>query len=349
MKGWACIARLGGIGDNLVAASPLRPLKRLGYMTEVITSAMASSVYLNNPFMDKLSVKQDGEIPGGDLWQTWFATRAGEYDIMVNLSNSMETRHAMHKASTWFWWPQDYRRKMCAGSYLETAHDVVGVAHEFGPLFFPREDELDRARRTMEEQIGGPYITWVIAGSRVDKAYPYAPHVICRILSELKIPIVMTGVGPMQFEMAKTVQEDVMRSNSKLQGLHLALSPQGSDPGGEQHWSIRRTLTQAHMSDLVITPDTGTGWAVALEPMPKIALMSHASAENITKHWVNTTTLHADINRVPCWPCHRLHDDMSTCMPAKDNPNSAACMADISVQSIVETVEKVWRGKHAIA
>src|SRR5262245_10338091 len=222
MKGWACIARLGGVGDNLVAASPLRPLKRLGYMNEFITSEMASPVFLNNPYIDKLSVKQEGELPGGDFWHTWFATRAGEYDLLVNLSNSMETRHAFHKGSTWFWWPPDYRRKICAGSYLETAHDIVGVAHEFGPLFFPTEDELDRAKRTRDEQIGGRYLTWVIGGSRVDKAYPYAPHVICRILSELQIPVVLVGIGPMQFEMARTVHEEVKRSNSSDKGLHLA-------------------------------------------------------------------------------------------------------------------------------
>ena len=30
-SGWVCVARFGGIGDNLICASPLRPLKRLGY------------------------------------------------------------------------------------------------------------------------------------------------------------------------------------------------------------------------------------------------------------------------------------------------------------------------------
>jgi ADP-heptose:LPS heptosyltransferase len=342
MKGWACIARLGGIGDNLVAASPLRPLKRLGYMTEVITSAMAASVFNNNPFVDKLSVKQEGELPGGDMWQTWFATRSGEYDLLVNLSNSMETRHALHRGTTGFWWPQDYRRKMCAGSYLETAHDIVGVPHEFGPLFFPTEEEVDRAMETRDNQIGGPYLTWVIAGSRVDKAYPYAPHAICRIISELKIPVVLVGTGPLQFQMAKAVHEEVVRSNSTEKGLHLALSPEGADPGGLQHWSQRRSITQAWLSDCVITPDTGVGWAVAMERMPKVALMSHASDENITKHWVNTISLKADQNRVPCWPCHRLHDDIGTCTPSKDNPQAAACMADISVQSILDAVRKSW-------
>src|SRR5262245_57835348 len=142
-KGWACICRLGGIGDNLIASSVLRPLHTLGYRNEVITSENAACVFLNNPFVDKLSVKRDGEIPGGDYWQTWFATRSNEYDLMVNLSNSCETRHALHRGTTGFWWPQDYRREMCAGSYLETAHKIVGVPMEFGPLFFPTEEEYD--------------------------------------------------------------------------------------------------------------------------------------------------------------------------------------------------------------
>jgi ADP-heptose:LPS heptosyltransferase len=96
------------------------------------------------------------------------------------------------------------------------------------------------------------------------------------------------------------------------------------------------------MADLVVTPDTGTAWAVAMEQMPKIVMVSHASAENITKHWVNTTTLHADPQRVPCWPCHRLHNDISTCVPDKDVGKGAACMGDISVETVVQAVDKAW-------
>jgi len=338
---WACICRLGGIGDNLVASSPMRPLKRLGYMTEMITSEMASSVLRNNPFIDKLSVKGKDDIPGGDEWQKWFARRSSEYDLFVNLSNSMETRHALHRTLTAFWWPQDYRRKLCAGSYLETAHDIVGVAHEFGPLFFPTDEERERARKTKRENIGPRCLAWVISGSRPDKIYPYSAAAICRIIKELDLPVVMVGVGGKQFEMAKLVLEDVKRTNSSEKGLHLALSPEGSDPGGHQHWSTRRSISQVLASDIVVTPDTGLGWACAMEPMPKIALMSHASDENITKHWVNTETLHADPNNVPCWPCHRLHDDMTTCTPAKDGGAAAACMADIPVETIVQTVERL--------
>lgn len=347
---WACVARFGGVGDNLIAASVLRPLKKLGYMVEVLTTAKDThTVYLNNPFIDKLSLKADGEIPGGSDWQKWFAARQGEFDLFVNLSHTCEYRHALFADQTQFWWPQDYRRKLCAGSYLETVHDVVGVPHMFGPLFFPTEEEKERAAKTRDEQIGGRYIAWVISGSRIDKIYPYTGMVICRIIKELNIPVVLIGVGDKQFEFAQKIQDDVRRTNSSLKGLHLALSPANSDPGGHQNWSIRRSLTQAMAADLVVTPDTGVAWAVAMEDVPKLVMVSHSSVENITKHWVNTVTLHADPDNVPCWPCHRLHNDISTCTPNKDGGHAAACISDISVETVVTEVERLWHRNNVVS
>src|SRR5262249_47630602 len=93
---WACVARMGGIGDNLIAASVLRPLKGLGYNVEVMTSKLAAAVYQNNPFIDKLTVKEDGDIPGGDLGTAWFKARAKECDQFFHLSYSVEVRHALH-------------------------------------------------------------------------------------------------------------------------------------------------------------------------------------------------------------------------------------------------------------
>lgn len=337
---WACIARMGGVGDNLIAGSVLRPLKKLGYMTEVITSELAGVVFHNNPYVDKLSFKGEKDIPGGDDWTKWFAARANEYDIFGHFSHSGEVRHALFPNSTAFWARPEYRRKMCAGSYLETAHDLVGMPYDFGPLFFPTEEELDRAQGVKDNAIKSDYITWVISGSRIDKIYPYATMAIPRLIKETGLAVVMVGAGGKQFAMATQIQDDVRRTNSSLQGLHLALSPDGSDPGGHQNWPIRRSLTQAMLGDLVITPDTGIAWACAMEDMPKIAMVSHASAENITKHWKNTTTLHADPMRVPCWPCHRLHNDISTCTPNRDGGAGAACISDISVEVLVQAVKK---------
>jgi len=342
---WAGIARFGGVGDDLIAASVLRPLKQLGYMVEVISSDKdPSTVFLNNPFIDKLSLKSDGDIPGGDDWQQWFAKRAKEYDLFVNLSHTCESHHALFKGSTEFWWPQDYRRKMCAGSYLETVHDIVGVPHTFGPLFFPTDEELHHAEQ-WKRTVSGPYLSWVAAGSRIDKIYPYAAMAIGRIIKELNIPVVLFGVGDKQTEMANQMRDHIVRQNGTRDMLYMAVQ---DNVVPEKRWPLRATLTQAMVSDLVVTPDTGIAWAVAMEAMPKICMVSHASAENITKHWVNTTTLHADPERVPCWPCHRLHDAMDTCTPNKDGGHAAACISDISVEKIVLEVERLWRKNNVV-
>jgi ADP-heptose:LPS heptosyltransferase len=340
MKRWAAIARFGGIGDNLIAGSILAPLKRMGYMTEVITGSPNHVVFMHNPHIDKLSVKVvERDLPQGDLlaWQKWIASRANEYDIFLHASHSCEGRHAVFPSMSSFWWPEEYRRKLCAGSYLETAHDIAGVPHEFGPLYYSSDEEKEFSLR-VKNKIGDRFILWVLSGTRIDKVYPYATIAVARIVKELKANVVLMG-GPTEKEhsMATAIRDAVALANGTRDGVHLAV-PTDS---GELCWPLRTSLSFALVADLVVTPDTGPAWAVAMEPMPKIMMVSHASAENITKHWRNTITLHADPNRVPCWPCHRLHDEPSTCVVNKEE-NGAACISDISVERLIQTVEQLW-------
>ena len=347
MNRWAAVARLGGLGDDLIAGSVCAPLKKQGYMVEMICSEPNHVVFLNNPHIDKLSVKQvPRDMPQGDpkAWQAWFNTRANEYDVFIHLTHSVEGRHAVFEAMTSFWWPDDYRRKVCAGNYLETAHEIAGVPFEFGPLYYATDEEKTRALETKKLLMGDKKcVTFILSGSRIDKVYPYCSFLVARIVKELDAHVVLMGAGPKEFAMAQAIVKHVKLSNSTTDlecGVHLALSPQESEHGGLYNWPIRRSLGYAiTASDVVITPDTGPAWACALEPMPKIALLSHASAENITKNWINTTTLHADQNRVPCWPCHKLHDTKDTCVENKEK-NGAACISDISVETIMGHVKK---------
>jgi len=331
---------MGGVGDNLVAASPARALKRQGYMVEVLTSEPNHVVFHNNPWIDKLTVKNvQLDIAENDLgkWQEWMRGRAKEYDVFVHASHSMEGRHAVFRIMTSFWWPDEMRRRICAGSYLETAHEIAGVPYDFGPLYFPTDEEK-RLARQVTSIMGDRYICWVLSGTRIDKVYPLAYYAIARIIKEVDAPVLLMG-GPSEKEqaMAKVIKENVELQNGGREGLHIAV-PQD----GPACWPLRTSLALVHGASLVVAPDTGPAWAVALEPMPKVIMVSHASGENITKHWINTTTLHADPNRVPCWPCHRLHDDISTCVPNKEN-NGAACISDISVERVVRAVGEKWK------
>jgi FkbM family methyltransferase len=343
-SGWAAVVRCGGVGDNLIAASVCRPLKEQGYKVEMITQTPNDVIFQNNPFIDKISVYEAKDWPTElDKWQDWFRMRSREYSRFANFSHSCECRHALFPIQTWFWWPQEYRRKMCAGNYLETVHDIIGVPHTFGPLFFPTDEELAQAHVTKRKLGKGPIIGWCLAGTRIDKVYPYAPLLIGRLIKELDAQVVMLGAPPphRDAEIAKIVQESVKAQNGSDSGLSHAGSPSLQD----QTWPIRRILTFAAQCDLVIGPDTGPSWGVAFEPVPKIVMVSHTSVENITKHWVNTVTLHADPTRVPCWPCHRLHTTFETCCPTKVNDGEfAACISDINAESIIQTARQLLQG-----
>jgi ADP-heptose:LPS heptosyltransferase len=343
-KKWAGVCRMGGVGDNLVAASVLAPLKRAGYMTEVIAQAPHHVMFENNPFMDRLIVKQKEDFPGdgGLQWQQWFDTRGREYDLFANLSHTMEHLVAFFPGQTAFYWPAPFRRKMADHSYIELVHDMFGMPHEFGRLFWPTDEECEDVVEKRRQFGSDRLVGWCLSGTRIDKVWAYAPMAISRIIRELGAHVILLGAPSLQhIEMAQTVESEVARHNGSTKGLNTALSLDAANP----QWPMRRILAMAGACDLVIGPDTGPMWAVAFESMPKIMMLSHASAKNITSHWVNTRTLHADQGRVPCWPCHRLHNGIETCRPNKEN-NGAACISDISVETVVSTAAELLEIDH---
>ena len=337
-SGWAAVCRFGGIGDNLMVSSVLPQLRAKYGRVEVITQAPQSGVFENNPHVDKLSIYERGDLPGdNDAWQAWFRLRAKEYDFFVNLSHSCETSLVFMRGQTQFWWPVEVRRKLCDRSYLEFVHDVCGLPYECDPRFFPTAEEKEQALRTRARYAAGRRVVgWCLTGTRLDKIYPYTALAIARLIRELDASVMMFGAPGKDLELARQVQAHVKRQNGDDAGLLLALSPDPENPT----WPVRRNIAQLQACDLAIGPDTGPMWGVAREPLPKIMLLSHASPTNITRHWVNTATLHADPARVPCWPCHRLHDAPDTCVASADG-QAAACVSDLSVETVLATARRL--------
>lgn len=354
-SGWACVARFGGIGDNLMACSAVRALKRKGLKVEVITSHdCAWQVFLHNPHIDKLSVKTKSEIPPDSMgWQKWMRGRADEYDVFAHLSHTCEQSLAFFPAQTQFHWPAHMRRKIANKNYLEMVHDVAGCSYDFGPLFYMNEDERDWMMET-KAKVGDRCIAVCMSGSRVDKMHPRLPALVSRIMSELEIPVVLLGDQDRNFEDAKNIEKLVIANLGSSKGLHVAISSHADEHGNRAiDWPIRRSLAFCQVSDLVIGPDTGLMWGVAFESMPKIMLQGHASPENTTKYWINTITLTADQQRVPCWPCHQLHEATDGQYPPyctiNEDKTGAACISDISIETIMQhakallTEEEKWK------
>lgn len=365
-KEWCGIFRGGGIGDDIVTTSPL-PLLRAKYgHVEFITHGPQAVIYENNPYIDKLTVLPDNKPlhSSATEWQKWFSERAIEYAFFANLSHTVEARLALLTGQTDFYRPASWRRKHCGMSYLENTHDACDVPYDFtiGPRFYPTDAEKADARR-LKGEMGGVNIGFVLGGTRIDKMHPRSAMIVARLLREIPdSSVVMFGAGQRDFEIAKQIDKHVVDSNSDHDRLHLALSAGKGEPetplsaadakrqDGQRdtQWPLRRSLTQAQHCDLLISPDSGLAWACAMEAMPKVMLLSHASGENITKHWRNTVSLSADPAVVKCFPCHQLHDEPSTCTANSDN-TGAACITDISVERIMRTVKGLLERRPVMA
>lgn len=334
LNDWSCIARYGGCGDNIVASSVLAPLRKKYGHVEMITQRPYHVVFENNPFIDKLSVYDQGAISTDPLvWKSWHDVRAKEYAFFANLSHSMETLRAFLPAQTQFSWPAEWRRKFAGQSYIETVADICGVPYEDCiPRFYPTDEEQQKADETILKITNKekPIIGWVLSGTRVDKVYPASSITIARMIMELDCHVLLFGGPGRDFEMAKQIQEHILRQNGTLDGLHSACDEKSEG----QAWPIRRILTTLAKCDAVVSPDTGPAWSVAHEDVPKIITLSHASPENITKGWRNTVTLFAS-EKVKCWPCHQLHDSLATCTPDATG-KAAACISSITPTEIIE-------------
>lgn len=340
MKPWAALCRFGGVGDNLIASSVL-PLLARTHSVEVFTQSPQGVLFENNPHIAKLTVYPEGHIPyeGAEQWQGWFRKMAAGYDRFYHLSHSIETSVALVPGQTHYNWSPEARRWWCDKSYLQVAHEICGVPHTYEPRFFPTDQETEVADGLKRDKMGTPLIGWSLSGSRLDKVYPYSAMAIARLLREIEgCHVMMVGASPRESHMVVAIREHVQRENGSQDRLHAAV--QLPD---ENKWPLRKSLAQIQTCDVMIGPDTGTMWAVASRPMPKIMLLSHASPRNITFGWVNTTTLHADRSRVQCWPCHRLignYDEDCTTSPDKAG---AACIADIAVEDIIVSTKNALR------
>ena len=175
----------------------------------------------------------------------------------------------------------------------------------------------------------GRVVGLAVAGSGFDKMSPHIAPMAARMLSmDPSLRLVLFG-GQGKRDQAlietamtlcrKTVSDGVDRVRHTMM------------------WPIRRSLALARKLDVVVGPDTGLMWGVAWEPVGKVLMLSHASAKNISSHWINAVTLHARQKDVPCWPCHRLHKEAKTCTIDADT-GGAKCISSISPDDVIAAV-----------
>jgi ADP-heptose:LPS heptosyltransferase len=160
-----------------------------------------------------------------------------------------------------------------------------------------------------------------LAGSAVHKTWPHLDTVIARLLIQNKdAKVVLVGD-----ELCKLLEQGWEKE------------PRVICKSGE--WSIRKSLSFAQVADIVIGPETGILNAVGMESLPKVIMLSHSSAENLTKHWKNTIAIEP---KTACYPCHKMHYNFDYCV-RDEATGCAKCQSDITPDEVYTALDGLLR------
>ncbi len=322
----ALVCRFGAFGDLMQSSSVWAGLKKQGYYVTLMTSKPGSDIITEDPNIDEIMLLDKDQIPNGDLNDFW-KWQAKKYDKFVNLSESVEgTFLAMPSRAASEIWTPAVRHRLMNINYVEHQHLLAGIPHDPQIKFYSTVEERAWARK-IRSRMGKFVILWSLAGSSVHKTWAGLDSVVAALmLNYSSVDVVLCG-GP---------EAQILEGGwEKEERVHLTCGK----------WSIRQTLSFLAEVDLVIGPETGVLNAAANMPMPKIVFLSHSTVENLTRDWINTTSLWAKnthcngrgANEAPA--CHMLHYGWDRC--TKDEVTSTAqCQADIKVDEVYAVFER---------
>lgn len=313
------VVRYGAIGDALQTASVLPWLKSQGYHITLYTVPNGYEVLKHSPHIDRFIVQNTDDVPNewlGEFWE-YISKR---YDKFINFSESVERTLLAMPGTTQHNWSHEMRHKYLNHNYLEFMHDIAGVPYEPKPGFYATEEEAIWARHE-RSKFSGPVILWCLGGSAVHKHWPWLDAAI-KAVTERGINVVLVGD-----EMCKALEEGFEDNQRVFRRCWV--------------WGIRQSMAFAQVSDLVIGSETGMLNSVAFNDVPKIVTLSHSSVENLTRDWMQCTSL-VPVN-APCYPCHRLHFGFKYCFGGYSEGQlvGALCQGNIKLKQMLDAID-LW-------
>lgn len=307
------VVRYGAFGDALWASALFPQLKAEGYHITLYTQEAGEVALRHDPHIDRMIVHSEYLTPAHELVTYWM-TQAPQYDRWINLVHSVEATLlptpsdvSFHKSDAW-------RRKNCNRNYLEAVHEYAEMAYQaFAPRqkFYPSKDEAAWAQAE-RAKYDGPLVVLNPQGSTWPKWWPYAER-FAELLAERGIHCVVLG--------------DYRGEPPKLPERYGHFVGRG--------WDIRKAFAFAALADVVVGQESAIVNAVAFERPLKVVLLSHSTAENLTRDWLNTVSI--EPTSMPCWPCHRIHPTPHFCTVEKKT-KSAGCQAIALPENIAQVV-----------
>lgn len=330
------IFRSGAFGDVLVITPVLRYLHAQGHELYVIVNERGMQVLKGNPHVKLLIEQKTDSVPADQLSKhiSYMQTKH-KCERVIDFSESIEVALSLHPRSPEYKLPKDERFRRFNRNFYEYAFEH---AKETGPIPFTQKanqatfyrpelffdnSELDEARKYLKD--GYFNILFGMSGSGHNKAYPHYVELaeeICKAIPEAHI----ITVGD---ERCRLIEPEIPGRTTNLSGKV----------------PMRTSMALTGLVDLVVSPDTGLLHASGCYETPKIALLGHTTAENITKHFLNCYNVEADSKKAPCSPCFFLVYNMRLQCPINPITKSSICMADgVEISRIMDNVRKVYNG-----
>ena len=320
------IVRLGAYGDALWITGLLPKFKAEGYHITVYTQPQGEEMLRADPNVDRIICQPHGLFDFGDgriaMWQTaYWLHEERKYDRFINMIGSTERRLLPQPFDADFYLPFEQRHRMMNRNYVEALHEWVGVKFdklEAQQKFHPTPEELVWATKE-RAKIDGPLVLINPSGSSAPKWWPYAQQLADLLADE---GIHSRIVGDLRF-------------NKFRSSKHIGVI------GTE--WPIRKLFALAALADAIVGTESALVNATAYEAPLKVVLMSHSTHENLTRDWMNAVAIEPD--GLSCYPCHRIHADMSHCTFHRDS-SAAACQSAAKPELVMGYIQE-WFAERA--
>lgn len=307
------IVRPGAYGDAIWAGALAHEFKRQGYNVTLYTGPVGREVSRANPNIDRIITMPNGML-GDDELLLFFLWEGRKYSRFVNLIGAVEGRLLPHPNEIQFYWPQEIRHARMNANYLERLFELAGLPMPatLEQRFHPDPREAAWAREQRDANFGdGKLVVLCPTGSGGPKTWPHVQRFL-ELMAAVGVYVVV--LGELRYEL------DPPEKYGVVIGKELPM---------------RNAMALAQVADCVVGSETGILNAVASCEMPKVALLSHSSRENLTKHWRNAITI--EPHNVACHPCHRLHRAFEFC-PRDATTKWSACQTAISADKVAELV-----------
>lgn len=319
----AIVVRYGGYGDMVISAPVFRLLKEQGYYTIGNCKPDSSFVWDNNPYIDEFLLQSKYLIPSVQLGEYFNELRKKYYKV-INLCESLERSLLIEERDeVLFNLSHEDRHEMCNVNYSDKTMELSGFSNTgLLPELYLSNTEKVLGSIFKEKHKDCFLVQWQLSGSAWHKIYPHADVVMERLLEKHKdIAFILTG--PQSISL---LGWDHPRIINRI-GM----------------WNARQSMIMTSFVDLVVSPETGVLNAAGSFDVPKIALLTHSSKENLTKYFKNTISLQS---QSPCSPCHRLVETLEKC-PLDDKFKLPVCMSKYMPQELVESsIEQIYnKGK----